>query len=69
MRVEIATVATTAEANSTICGVMVSPLNWAASTKVMKGCSNWICETRAMPPIAIPAFQAKKPIHCENSAT
>jgi len=63
------TVATTAAANATICQVMVSPLKSAASAKVTKGCSNWTCETRAMPPIARPAFQAKKPIHCENSAT
>ena len=40
-----------------------------ASAKVMKGCSSCTCETRAMPPIAMPAFQAKNPIHCENSAT
>ena len=52
---------------ATICGVMVSPLKNAASAKVMKGCSNCTCDTRAMPPIAMPAFQAKKPIHCENS--
>ena len=69
VRVEIATVATTADANSRICSVMVSPLNTDASAKVTNGCSNWTCETRAMPPIAMPAFQAKKPIHCENNAT
>ena len=48
---------------------MVSPLKKAASANVMKGCNNCTCETRAMPPIAMPAFHAKNPIHCENSAT
>ena len=69
VRVEIATVATTAAANSRICSVTVSPLSKAASANVMNGCSNCTCDTRAMPPIAMPAFQAKNPIHCENSAT
>jgi hypothetical protein len=68
-RVEIAKVATTAAANSTICGVIVSPLNSAARAKVTNGCSNCICDTRTMPPIAMPAFHAKNPIYCENNAT
>ena len=63
------TVRTTAAANSTIGKVMVSPLKIAASAKVMNGCSSWTCATRAMPPMAMPAFHAKKPIHCENRAT
>ena len=45
VRVEIATVATTAAANVTICQVMVSPLKAAASAKVTKGCSNCTCDT------------------------
>ena len=45
------------------------PLKIAASANVTNGCSNCTCETSAMPPIAMPAFQAKKPIHCENNAT
>src|SRR5262252_1910304 len=61
VHVEIATVTTTAAANSTIRGVMVSPMKIAASAKVTKGCSNCICDTRAIPPIASPAFHAKKP--------
>ncbi len=70
VRALIATVATTAaKANNRICGVMVSSLKNAASAKVMKGCSSCTCDTRAMPPIAMPAFHAKNPIHCENTAT
>src|SRR5690349_3603180 len=37
VHVEIATVTTTAAANSTICGVMVSPMKIAASANVTKG--------------------------------
>ncbi len=41
------------------CGVIVSPLKNAAKAKVTNGCNNCICETRAMPPIAMPAFQRR----------
>ena len=60
VRVEIATVTTTAAANSRICSVMVSSLKNAASAKVTKGCSNCICDTRAMPPIAMPRIPARR---------
>ena len=47
---------------------LVSLLKKDAIANVTKGCSNCTCETRVMPPIAMPAFHAKNPIHCENTA-
>ena len=47
-----ATTATTAAANAQVASVGRSPATTAAKPSVMKVCSSWTCETRAMPPMA-----------------
>ena len=63
------TVTITPPANSQVIGSTCSPKNSAEKPMVKKICNSWIWLTRAMPPMASPAYQAKKPMNCENSET
>ena len=60
-----ATIAMTATANSTVSSVTTSCSISAETAMVTKACSNCTWLTRAMPPIASPTFQAKKPRNIE----
>jgi hypothetical protein len=55
---------TTAAAASEVV-VTVSPSSSADQASVITGWVSWICPTRAMPPRARPAYQAKKPRNIE----
>ena len=57
----------------TILGYCTHPFTWSSSGTAMsiekKGCTSCTWLTRTVPPSARPRYQAKNPIHIENTAT
>ena len=62
------TVAITATAKPSVTASSDSPSSGTANSMPRKGCSSWTWLTRTVPPSARPRYQAKKPIHIENTA-
>jgi hypothetical protein len=63
------TQASTTSAAAIEAGVTDSPSSSADQASVTTGCASWIWPTRAMPPRARPAYQAKKPRNMETTVT
>jgi len=63
------TLASTPAPASSSAGLTVSPSTSAAQRTERSGWDSWIWPTRATPPRASPAYQAKKPRNIENAET